>query len=265
MLELTWLIRVNSYVAFPQLDKSVWFAANESAVLEDSLSYKPTMLMDLFVRTMYDVSESSIYQIGTILEMDAIDYRYPLVDMSYMKGSSYNFSETCNKIDVIYDPRCSITYSSLQSAGSSIVDNYMIYFENEKLNLFRKNSNGAMTQYSRIDSIKNLMKTYQDYTLFVSHYQGKWVLALDDNEYSSFDKQELWFVLYKDDIELSNAIKDEVVPFMENKTNTALNLKSQNIETLIGISPAIISTGNNINEETITVGIQILKTAVLSG
>ncbi|CAG9322573.1 unnamed protein product [Blepharisma stoltei] len=255
--------RTDTETSYPQLKKSEWYAASTSTTLDNSATYYySTMFVDMLARVIYNNTDD-IHQIGTIIDRDAIDFRYPLENMTYV-NQLYNFTETCAKQNVIMDPRCTETYAALLSAGDSVVKNLMVYFEYTYLNIFRKYSIGAIAQYSPNDAFFTYMNLYSDYTYFLTHYEGLWVLAIDQNSYKDFEGKDVWNALFPDDPELAQKVQDDIIPEMKNYSTGSQEISSSSSDKLMGYAPLDIATGRDSDEKNLAVGVYISRAAVLN-
>jgi hypothetical protein len=146
-------------------------------------------------------SNRNYTQIGIILDdkdNDGVDYRYPLMDMDYVKGSfNYNYGGSCQKSAANYDSRCTGAYRTLKN------NNYtdLIYNEENILKVLLNATEGAFVYYLPASFFDTKINLDSEYTFFLTDITGNKVIRILPYQPTS---QGISVALFPNDLKLQN-------------------------------------------------------------
>lgn len=183
--------------------------------------------------------------------------------MSYIQGN-HDFKSTCDKSDVPYDSECSRTY--YDTKDKSVSDQMMVYYENFLINSFldQGEEEGVLSTYYLSDIFEKVMNIYEDYTFFLTHETGTYVLARNKDPISEYVGMPLWNALFPDDSSLSEAVELDVVPTYVNDEIESQEISGINSVYYIGASHVVVNVNRTITDKKLIAGAMINDNSLLA-
>ncbi|CAG9323295.1 unnamed protein product [Blepharisma stoltei] len=236
--------------------------SDTSRTLSSSTYYNQLKLLDILLNTVNPLYKGAILQLGLIMEQDHLDYRHPVQNMSYVQGSSFNFSDTCGKENVPFDPICTKTYYWLKNNPNR---NATVSYEYSVIPTYLDTDFGASILVSHKDMIKDWMNPYEYYTYFITSNYGELVLALNQKDIDQIFSYNLSYNLFPDDYFLAQ----RAAPTLQ----AIINAKSTSSSVFDGLNSRYYVAVTNMNitlstrkypgyEDSFSAGVMISRAAL---
>ncbi|CAG9329906.1 unnamed protein product [Blepharisma stoltei] len=249
-------------ITFPAYGLSDYLFADTTRTLASATNYEQLKLLDILYNTANPIYAGRINQVGLIIEKDSLDFRHPAQNMSYVQGSSFDFTETCGKSNVAFDPLCTNTYHTLKSNSKN---NVTFSYEYSLIDIYLNTDFGATAIFTDKNVLKFFMNDFEYYTYFLTSNYGSQVLAVNKEDLSQIFPYNLSYNLFPDDYILANVSAPKLQSMIDEKTTSGSvfdGLNSRYHVSVTNMNITITTQRYPSYEDSLSVGVMISEIAV---